>query len=365
MKRTNIWFDGRCLKNDRKILSLIYNSQFEWLLINHEMIKVIEPPRKMKLIVQVNEEKELYQLPMETVILSECRDVLRQADELGYMTALYKRIVSKEDMELAWQAGSLVNYLVVELMDETNIPLELLIARLQNRDTTIIKRVNTVQDAEIAFGVMETGSDGVLLNTEDIKEILTMNEFMGKKELGKLELVKGKVIDVQYIGMGYRACIDTTSLMKENEGMIIGSTSNGGLLVSSETHYLPYMELRPFRVNAGAVHSYAWTPGGATAYLTELKGGSKVLCVDTEGNTRKVSVGRIKIELRPLMKIEVEAMKIRVNAIVQDDWHIRIFGGDGQVRNASLIHKGDELLTYICQGGRHVGIKIDETIEER
>jgi 3-dehydroquinate synthase II/3-amino-4-hydroxybenzoic acid synthase len=153
--------------------------------------------------------------------------------------------------------------------------------------------------------------------------------------------------------------------MKKIEGMIVGCTSNGGLLLSSETHYLPYMELRPFRVNAGAVHSYVWAPGNMTNYITELKAGKRVICVDTDGNTREVVVGRSKIEKRPLLKIEVEAEGVRVNAIVQDDWHIRIFGGNGEPMNASAIKKGDELLAYISPGARHVGIKIDEVIEEK
>lgn len=212
---------------------------------------------------------------------------------------------------------------------------------------------------------MEVGSDGVLLKTEDMDQIVEVNNFMSKEEKGKIELVKGKVMDVQHVGMGYRSCIDTTTLMKENEGMLIGSTSEGGILVSSETHFLPYMELRPFRVNAGAVHSYVWAPEGMTAYLTELKAGSKVLCVDTEGNTREVTVGRVKTELRPLLKIEVEAEGVNINVIVQDDWHIRILGGNGEPLNASTLKPGDEVLAYVCAGGRHVGIKIDERLREK
>jgi 3-dehydroquinate synthase II/3-amino-4-hydroxybenzoic acid synthase len=243
--------------------------------------------------------------------------------------------------------------------------LELLIARLQNMETQLIKLVRTYQEMEITLGVMEVGSDGVLVKSEDTQEIMSINQFITNSQTGKLGLVKGKVVEVQHVGMGFRACIDTTSLLNQNEGMIIGSTSTGGLLVSSETHFLPYMELRPFRVNAGAVHSYVWTPENMTQYITELKGGSKVLVVDTEGNTREVSVGRVKIEMRPLLRIVVDADGVEVNTIVQDDWHIRIFGGNGEPRNASSIKKGDELLVYICEGGRHVGIKIDEMIVEK
>jgi 3-dehydroquinate synthase II/3-amino-4-hydroxybenzoic acid synthase len=360
------WFDGRRLQNEAVVLPLVYNLRFEYLVIDCDMLPKVNTPHKIKLIVDLDDNCfDFKDIPKEVIILSTREDILRQARELGYQTALYQRIENQEDLDSAWLAGSRADFLVVELTAATNIPLELLIARLQDKSTVLLKKVTTLEETEIALGVMEAGSDGVLLRSEAVDEIMRFNDFMEKRAMGKLELVKARVIDVQHIGMGYRACIDTTNLMQKNEGMIIGSTSSGGLLVSSETHYLPYMETRPFRVNAGAVHSYVWASGETTSYLTELKGGSKLLCVDTEGNTREVSVGRVKIELRPLLKIEAEASGVKINTIVQDDWHIRIFGGDGEVRNASAIKEGNELLAYICAGGRHVGIKINETIEER
>lgn len=363
MKRM-VWFDGRTSGMKETILPLVYNMHFEYLLINRDMCEKINPPRKMKLVVEVNKEEDMEGLGEEVIFLSKDLSLLDKIKSKGRLTAYYQVITNQEAMENAWKSGANHDFLVVELIDATNIPLELIIARLQKYNTVLLKKVSSFEEAEISFGVMEVGSDGVLFSSVSIDEIVKMNKYMSKEELGKLELVKGKVVDIQHIGMGNRVCIDTTSIMNKNEGMVIGSTSCGGLLVSSETHYLPYMELRPFRVNAGAVHSYVWAPNGMTNYLMELKGGSRVLCIDTEGNTREVSVGRVKIEVRPLLKIEVEAQNVRINAIVQDDWHIRIFGADGEVRNASTIEKGDELLAYICNGGRHVGVKIDEMLEE-
>lgn len=365
MDKKTIWFDGRNLGNEQQILPLIYSLRFEYMIVSYEDYKRINAPHKMKLVVEINDAAHLSQLPKEVAVLSDNPDLLCQAADMGYGTALSKCVKSQEDMEVAWKSGGQFSYVLVELIDETNIPLELIIARLQNRKTTLLKLVNTLQEAEIAFGVMEAGSDGVVLKSEDVQEILEADRFMAKNEMGKLKLHKAKVVDVQHVGMGYRACIDTTNLLKQNEGMIIGSTSNGGLLVSSETHFLPYMELRPFRVNAGAVHSYVWAMDGMTNYLTELKGGSRLLCVDTEGNSREVSVGRTKTEVRPLLKIEAEVDGVLINAIVQDDWHIRIFGGNGEPRNASTIKVGEELLAYVCSGGRHVGVKIDENFEEK
>jgi 3-dehydroquinate synthase II/3-amino-4-hydroxybenzoic acid synthase len=65
-----------------------------------------------------------------------------------------------------------------------------------------------------------------------------------------------------------------------------------------------------------------------------------------------------------MLLIEAEYKDVKINTIVQDDWHIRLFEKGGQVVNASNIMPGDELMGYICEGGRHVGIKIKETIDE-
>lgn len=363
MKNKVIWFDARNLKNKKVTLPLVYSLHFDYILVDEDSYKTMKAPRKIKFIVWVKSDL-IMEYPKETIMMSDSIEVLRQASQKGFTAALYKNVRNKEAMEATWKEGGEFEYLVVDFVDETNIPLELLLARLQSTKTSILKMVDKTKEGEIAMQVMEVGSNGFVLTTEDTYEILEADKLMAKESLGKLQLVKGKVVDVQHIGMGFRSCIDTTNILGENEGMIIGSTSNGGLLVSSETHFLPYMELRPFRVNAGAVHSYVWGPNSNTSYMTELKSGSMVLCVDTEGNTREVSVGRVKTEMRPLLKIEVEAQNIRVNTIVQDDWHIRIFGGNGEARNASTIKAGEELLAYICEGGRHVGIKIDEKLEE-
>jgi 3-dehydroquinate synthase II/3-amino-4-hydroxybenzoic acid synthase len=365
MRNRTFWFDGRNLKNEEGTLSLVANLSFENLLIDFEMLNRIKPQKKMKIIVAVNCKEEIDGVAKDKVILSDKLDLLNYSKTKGFSTAYLTGVSSEEEMNSAWKNGVEHNYLVLEFTDSTNIPLELILARTQNTSTTIIKMVRTLEDAIIAFGVMEKGSDGVLISTESMGEIVNVDKYMKKEKIINMKLVSAKVTDVRHVGMGERACIDTSNLLKQNEGMIIGSTSSGGILVSSETHYLPYMDLRPFRVNAGAIHSYVWGADDMTPYISDLKAGAKLLCVDTEGNAREVIVGRVKIEVRPLLMICAEAEGVAINVIVQDDWHIRIFGSKGEVRNASEIKIGDELLGYICQSGRHVGIKIDENLTEK
>lgn len=363
MQEKMVWFDAREMHNEDSIIQLVYTLSYKYILVHAEQYKRMNMPHKINLIIQTSEFID-NQYPKEAIILSDKMDTLSCAVGSGYKTALYRFIGNSEEMEAAWQDGREFPFLVVECEDETNIPLELLLARLQNEKTSILKIVHNAQEGEIAMKVMEKGSEGVVLSTADVDEVLKMDRHMNDMKLGELDLVAATVTSVEHIEMGHRACIDITSIMSEKEGMIIGSTSSGGLLISSETHDLPYMGKRPFRVNAGAVHSYIFTPNGTTQYMTELKSGSLVMVVDKDGNTRSASVGRVKIEVRPLLKIEAEVQDRKISSIVQDDWHIRIFGADGKVMNASIIRPGDRLLAYICEGGRHVGLKIDESLIE-
>jgi 3-amino-4-hydroxybenzoic acid synthase len=138
------------------------------------------------------------------------------------------------------------------------------------------------------------------------------------------------------------------------------------ILCASETHPLPYMPTRPFRVNAGAVMSYTLGGDDRTHYLSELRAGGRVLAVDATGRTRLVTVGRTKIETRPLLSIDAVADDGRpVNLIVQNDWHVRVIGPDGVVLNSTALRPGDRVLGYLPTKDRHVGYPIDELCHEQ
>ena len=89
--------------------------------------------------------------------------------------------------------------------------------------------------------------------------------------------------------------------------------SSDGILVCVEVPFLPYMNLRPFRVDADGIHVYAWAPNGRTPYFSDLGVGETVLAVNTSGRARPVTVGRIKAEVRPLRLIERRAQDRTLN----------------------------------------------------
>jgi len=126
------------------------------------------------------------------------------------------------------------------------------------------------------------------------------------------------------------------------------------------------MPTRPFRINAGSLQTYVLAPDNQTWYLSDLRSGMEVLAVSTNGKARRVSVGRVKIERRPLLYIEVKAADNTVfNVIMQEDWHVRVFGIDGKPINITTLKPGDQVLGYTMEPGRHVGVQVDELIIEQ
>ncbi|MFZ5634433.1 MAG: 3-dehydroquinate synthase II [Bacillota bacterium] len=366
IRKREIWFDGRAIPLERRdIWGLVNNSAVEKVLVTAEQRRNGHYPHKTQLITEARDEEELPGVNTGEIVLSDRRDVLEAARKQGCRTCISLSVNSREALEQSWQEAARFDYAAVDFDLPTNIPLELIIARLQDSNTVLLRQVATMADMEVAFGVLERGSDGVLFAGTNMAEILQLSNYLLRDDIQSLELTPLVVTEARHIGMGSRACIDTTDLMTPEEGMIVGSTSRGGIFVCSETHFLPYMNLRPFRVNAGAVHSYIWAPNNTTEYITDLAAGSKVLCVNIKGEARELTVGRVKIEVRPLLLIKGEASGGELNVIVQDDWHIRIMGAGGQPQNASTIRPGDRLLAYVCEPGRHVGIKVDESIIEK
>lgn len=277
----------------------------------------------------------------------------------------FVEIVDKETLDVACDAAATERWSLLLFRDPTKIPLEIVLAAADRATGSTITVVADVEEAEIVFGVLEHGSDGVMLAPARVGEATALKSAAAS-EPGDLELVELEVTETVHVGMGERACVDTCTHFREDEGILVGSHSKGMILCVSETHPLPYMPTRPFRVNAGAIHSYTVSQGGRTNYLSELKSGGKVLAVDVKGQTRVVTVGRVKIESRPLLSINAVAPNgIQVNLILQDDWHVRVLGPGGTVLNSTELKPGDKVLGYLPTEDRHVGYPIDEFCLEK
>ncbi|WP_329274468.1 3-dehydroquinate synthase II family protein [Streptomyces sp. NBC_01451] len=262
-------------------------------------------------------------------------------------------------------AGAMVlPYTVIHFADPTKIPLEIVLAAAESAEGKLVTVVDGLEEAAIVFDVLERGSDGILFTPRSADEVFALARLL-EATTPQLELSTLTVESIRHVGLGDRVCVDTCSHFEEDEGILVGSYSSGFVLCCSETHPLPYMPTRPFRVNAGALHSYTLGPDNRTNYLSEVGSGSALLAVGADGRTRRVVVGRAKLESRPLLEIRTHAEDGRlVSLTVQDDWHVRVLGPGGKVLNVTELRTGDELLGYLAADKRHVGLPIGEFCKE-
>jgi 3-dehydroquinate synthase II len=249
---------------------------------------------------------------------------------------------------------------IVTTRDWTIIPLENLLAQRQN----IFLEVATLADARTALAILERGVDGIVINNRDEAELRKIIAAL-KQEGEQLYLAEAEITRVLPLTMGDRVCIDTCSSMGPGEGMLIGNSSSGMFLVHAESIENPYVAPRPFRVNAGPVHAYVRVPGNTTRYLSELKAGDPVLIVTSEGKTEQAVVGRVKIEKRPLVFIEAALKDKLFSAILQNAETVRLTAPGGSPVSVVELKAGTKVLVLVEQAGRHFGMKVEETIEEK
>ena len=249
---------------------------------------------------------------------------------------------------------------ILECSDWTVIPLENLIAK----GADVIAQVENFDEARLAFGILEKGVKHILFHTSDVMELKKALALLRENE-EKTPLQVAEIVNIRPVGMGDRVCVDTCSLMTVGEGMLIGNSSNALFLVHSESISNPYVEQRPFRVNAGAVHAYTRVPGGKTKYLSELSAGDQILITDFKGATTVGIVGRLKIEKRPMLLATANVENKQIATIVQNAETIRLTDPEGKPVSVVKLKPKDKVLVALEAYGRHFGHKIQETITEK
>jgi 3-dehydroquinate synthase II len=250
---------------------------------------------------------------------------------------------------------------IVRTDDWRIIPLENLIAS----GGKIFAEVSDEESAKIVLQVLEKGVDGIVINTNSPSKLKSIISSVRELSSESYQLEEVTIERIEPLGMSDRVCIDTTTNMGIGEGMLVGNSASCLFLVHSESIENPYVEPRPFRVNAGAVHSYVLTVNNRTKYLSELRSGDEVLIVNFKGETRISYVGRVKIEKRPMLIIEAKFGNENYSIILQNAETIRLTKKDGQPISVVQLKKGDKVLALIDKKGRHFGLSIEETITEK
>ena len=308
--------------------------------------------------------RTIYESEDADIVICTTFDQLKSLKSSGKSVGYFKKVTSNLDVdEIEGASENGAEFVIVEAPDWKIIPLENIIAKLQKSKTKVFATAKSSEEVATLFAVLELGVDGVILSTDSVEEVdrasqqLTTVRFL---------ITRAKIIEVKDVGTGERVCVDTASMMRLGEGMLVGSRSNFMLLVHNESVGSSFTSPRPFRVNAGAVYCYTIVPGGGTRYLSEIESGSEVWIVNNEGIARSVVVGRSKIETRPLRLIRAEINGEKGTVILQNAETIRLISKDGNLLSVTEVNVGDEVLGYAKQAaGRHFGMEVDEFIVEK
>jgi len=287
------------------------------------------------------------------------------------------------------------------------IPAENLISSCQNTGTKIAAVVDRVGDVGGLARALELGMDALcvdaldVLDNEDLWDALVdakeersqsaaasnaaiaggaSDSGLSSEPSSCPAIVQGTCQRIVSAGgkstvLADRVCIDLVQSLQPTEGCWIGSSAKIMALVLSEAAPSSFVPSRPFRVNAGPVHSYVvMGDGSSTKYLSELRAGDEVLVHDVvSGRERPVAVGRLKVEVRPCVQVGLfteegasrgqvflqQAETVRLGQTVGDDSFLRITDLDHEDNGQSSV------LLRVVGLGTHVGKAYSGKVTEK
>ena len=290
----------------------------------------------------------------------------------GRQAEVHVLIDSREGQDAAIAAVGSVDWLFVECSDWEMIPVENIVAAADSTPTRIAALVDSPESVPgIAFA-LDLGVDAlVIAPRQDVWEAALIARAQRSERAGDeggeqepippvrkalIELSHREVTAVEPFGAGDRICVDVTRLLDEGQGMLIGSQAGQLALVHAESIESEYVAMRPFRVNAGAVHSYILLADGSTRYLSELTAGDEVLLAAADGSTSSAVIGRLKLERRPLICIRWQAgVGAAGQVVLQQAETARVLTPSGLPVSVTKVRVGDRIIILQTGSTRHLG----------
>jgi 3-dehydroquinate synthase II len=287
-------------------------------------------------------------------------------------------IDSESSQEYARSLVGSVEWLVLEFSDWSMIPIENLLAACEGTPTKIAAVISTPEQAQGAGFALERGVEALvvlssialveaalIVKSQRLEHALQEHDdkssFSGKVGIGKLTITS-----IESGGTAERYCIDMTRLLDHGEGLLLGSNASSFLFVHGETLESEFVPTRPFRVNAGPPHAYVRMANGETKYLSELQAGDEILLVNTEGMSRSAMIGRLKIEIRPMILIKwVDENDKEGSMFLQQAETVRVVGLDKKTKSITALKEGEIVIGWCDIGARHIGVSISSTVTER
>ena len=294
----------------------------------------------------------------------------------GSMIGGHVHIHSEETQAKARSLAGSVEWILLTFEDWSMIPIENILAATEATPTKVAAQINQPIQAQGAGFALDIGVDALLCSDDCLEASLIVKSLrLEQMEESSppnpapsegIKLTSMTITEFQEGHTGDRACIDLLSMLDKGEGMLVGSTARSFVLVHGETIDSKYVPTRPFRVNAGSVDAYTYLANGTTKYLCELTSGDEILVVGSDGASRSATVGRMKIESRPLILLRFKDENTNEGHVfIQQAETVRMVSVSGKVCSVTDLSVGDGILGCTFPSTRHVGQSISAPSEER
>ena len=274
-----------------------------------------------------------------------------------------RTVATPDDLASAIASARRDGAVALEWSADRVIPLESAVA---GRRGEFRLWVSAARPADVPgyLGALEHGADVVVVDVGTPAEVDVLEATLDARPRPPVRWQSATVRTVRPVGLSDRVLLDTTSLLRPSEGVAVGSQAAVLFLVLSEARGSRFSRPRPFRVNAGAPHSYLWMADGTTRYLSEVEAGEELLAVDETGTSRGVRLGRRKVERRPTVLVEAVLGETTATIFLQEAETVRL-SGDGGAIPVTELAAGASIRAVALPPARHLGEAVAETIEER
>ncbi len=299
-------------------------------------------------------------------------------DGNGTTNGVLLSVVDEEGQAAALSFVGMTEWILLDCEDWKMIPIENLVAATNGTATKVGAILLDSDQLQGAAFALQKGVDALILppspelwevaqhlaadRMSDSGQVETAAELSVESDA---ELTEFEVTKIETGGMGDRVCVDMVQELSLGEGLLLGSSSSLLALIHGETVPSNFVPTRPFRVNAGPVHSYVLMADWSTKYLGELEAGDEVLVASHSGY-RSVVVGRLKIEPRPLLIVHLESGSGRTGQVfLQQAETVRLVSKVEKTVSVTRLTAGMRVLGTLGENGRHIGQKIGSKVEER
>ena len=294
----------------------------------------------------------------------------------GTLIGGHVHIDSAEAQAKARSLAGSVEWILLTFKDWSMIPIENVIAATESTPTKVAAQIMKPVEAQGAGFALDIGVDALLCTEDCLESALivksirleesTLEDSFHEENKQHVEVCLMTITGIKEGHSGDRVCIDLLSLLKEGEGILVGSTAKAFVLIHGETIASKYVPTRPFRVNAGSVDAYTYMADGTTKYLSELTSGDEVLITRSDGTLRTASIGRMKIETRPFILLRFKDENANEGHVfIQQAETVRLVLETGKACSVTDLTVGDRFIGHSSTSTRHVGQSISAPSEER